>query len=731
MAFKPSLVQYVLRSGVRGFATTSSRSGQTLTVRDALNSALDEEMARDDKVLILGEEVAQYDGAYKVSRGLWRKYGDKRVIDTPITEMGFAGIAVGAAMAGLRPVCEFMTFNFSMQAIDHVINSAAKMFYMSAGQCHVPIVFRGPNGAAAGVGAQHSQCFGSWYSQCPGLKVRLPWPSWLLVLPVSWSQAPSFHYLEAPVTRVTGVDVPMPYAKSLEEACNPQHLWATAGVAFRRGYALRVCVTSSFSSHTAGCTVQPYCAILLRAAVMCRMPRACDLKTDPSLTVRELVVRCPQSDGIFETENMAQTIVILVSIFTCVALLSHVVTGFSFIYAPVPTDIIRHDHLRAPKSNSENSDNFNSRKFNSRSSKPPKKDLLENSEMRRKLSHDHTHRILHQGINLDVSKLLDELDSIVKNLHKTIHGSSFRENSHNSRNLVSTNPNNRVSTIVANLHEIFPDTQLKRSKRSSSFNGLFEHKMKSNSSIHDDNEPNNTRGDKDEDFQYVGTLRYWYNVGSKWLQSWRESITYVNDRILQSNFSDEYVDVLNSYLKHINVHIETQEEFDHILKEQQEFENTTKAWNTTRKKRYLTYDSLDTSPKNNYLFESEDYSYVDPSSLKEKLRESLDRLNKLHGHDKPLVEERDGGHGGYGGHSGPTYHHLDPYLVLAALAACVFFGVIALSLYCMSNPTACCAPADADAMDSGIRNSVFPFSESANLSIAGGQLQKLQEPALY
>lgn len=112
-----------------------------------------------------------------MSRGLWKKYGDKRVIDTPITEMGFAGIAVGAAFAGLRPICEFMTFNFSMQAIDHVINSAAKTFYMSAGTVNVPIVFRGPNGAAAGVAAQHSQCFGAWYSHCPGLKVISPYDS--------------------------------------------------------------------------------------------------------------------------------------------------------------------------------------------------------------------------------------------------------------------------------------------------------------------------------------------------------------------------------------------------------------------------------------------------------------------------------------------------------------------------------------------------------------------------
>lgn len=161
----------------RGFSTTKCLAAQQLTVRDALNQAIDEEMSRDERVFLMGEEVAQYDGAYKVSRGLWKKYGDKRVIDTPITEMGFAGIAVGAAMAGLKPICEFMTFNFSMQAIDHVINSAAKTFYMSAGTVNVPIVFRGPNGAAAGVAAQHSQCFAAWYAHCPGLKVVSPYDS--------------------------------------------------------------------------------------------------------------------------------------------------------------------------------------------------------------------------------------------------------------------------------------------------------------------------------------------------------------------------------------------------------------------------------------------------------------------------------------------------------------------------------------------------------------------------
>merc|ERR1711976_910112 len=171
------LVNGALKSQSRNLSTTASVSVKQLTVRDALNSAMDEELARDDRVFLLGEEVAQYDGAYKVSRDLYRKYGGKRVWDTPITEMGFAGIAVGAAMAGLRPICEFMTFNFSMQAIDHVINSAAKTFYMSAGTVPVPIVFRGPNGAAAGVAAQHSQCYAAWYGHCPGLKVVSPYSS--------------------------------------------------------------------------------------------------------------------------------------------------------------------------------------------------------------------------------------------------------------------------------------------------------------------------------------------------------------------------------------------------------------------------------------------------------------------------------------------------------------------------------------------------------------------------
>lgn len=156
-------------------ATPATGAPASMTVRDALNSAIDEELARDDRVFVIGEEVAEYDGAYKVTKGLHAKYGDRRVVDTPITEAGFTGLATGAAFAGLRPVCEFMTFNFSMQAIDHIVNSAAKTLYMSGGSINVPIVFRGPNGASAGVGAQHSQCFGAWYSSVPGLKVVSPY----------------------------------------------------------------------------------------------------------------------------------------------------------------------------------------------------------------------------------------------------------------------------------------------------------------------------------------------------------------------------------------------------------------------------------------------------------------------------------------------------------------------------------------------------------------------------
>ena len=146
-----------------------------LTLREALRDGMAEEMRRDEKVFLMGEEVASYQGAYKVSQHLLEEFGDKRVIDTPITEHGFAGLAVGAAFGGLRPVVEFMTFNFAMQAMDHIINSAAKTLYMSGGLVHCPIVFRGPNGAAARVGAQHSQCYASWYAHCPGLKVVAPY----------------------------------------------------------------------------------------------------------------------------------------------------------------------------------------------------------------------------------------------------------------------------------------------------------------------------------------------------------------------------------------------------------------------------------------------------------------------------------------------------------------------------------------------------------------------------
>ena len=147
----------------------------TQTVREALRDAMAEEMRRDDKVFLMGEEVAEYQGAYKVSQGLLDEFGAKRVIDTPITEHGFAGIGAGAAMYGLKPIVEFMTFNFAMQAIDQIINSSGKTLYMSGGQIENSIVFRGPNGAAARVAAQHSQCYGSWYAHVPGLKVIAPW----------------------------------------------------------------------------------------------------------------------------------------------------------------------------------------------------------------------------------------------------------------------------------------------------------------------------------------------------------------------------------------------------------------------------------------------------------------------------------------------------------------------------------------------------------------------------
>jgi pyruvate dehydrogenase E1 component beta subunit len=146
-----------------------------LSVREALCEAMAEEMRQDPDVFVMGEEVAEYQGAYKVTQGLLQEFGSNRVIDTPITEHGFAGLGVGAAFMGLKPIVEFMTFNFAMQAIDQIINSAAKTLYMSGGQMGCPIVFRGPNGPASRVGAQHSQCYASWYSHCPGLKVIAPY----------------------------------------------------------------------------------------------------------------------------------------------------------------------------------------------------------------------------------------------------------------------------------------------------------------------------------------------------------------------------------------------------------------------------------------------------------------------------------------------------------------------------------------------------------------------------
>ncbi|HEV2186043.1 MAG TPA: pyruvate dehydrogenase complex E1 component subunit beta, partial [Stellaceae bacterium] len=147
----------------------------TITVREALRDAIAEEMRRDDSVFLMGEEVAEYQGAYKVSQGLLQEFGPRRVIDTPITEQGFAGVGIGASFAGLRPIVEFMTFNFAMQAIDQIVNSAAKTRYMSGGQMACPIVFRGPNGIASRVAAQHSQCYASWYAHVPGLKVVAPY----------------------------------------------------------------------------------------------------------------------------------------------------------------------------------------------------------------------------------------------------------------------------------------------------------------------------------------------------------------------------------------------------------------------------------------------------------------------------------------------------------------------------------------------------------------------------
>ena len=169
VAVAPAIVEAV------GDEPVAAGNLNEITVREALRDAMAEEMRADDRVFVMGEEVAEYQGAYKVTQGLLAEFGAKRVIDTPITEQGFAGLGVGAAFGDLRPVIEFMTFNFAMQAIDQIINSAAKTLYMSGGQMGCPIVFRGPNGAASRVAAQHSQCYASWYAHCPGLKVVSPW----------------------------------------------------------------------------------------------------------------------------------------------------------------------------------------------------------------------------------------------------------------------------------------------------------------------------------------------------------------------------------------------------------------------------------------------------------------------------------------------------------------------------------------------------------------------------
>src|SRR5256885_1371804 len=216
----------------------------TLTYRDALNQALREEMQRDPNVFLMGEEVGVYQGAYKVSRGLLEEFGPQRIVDTPIAELGFAGIGVGAAMAGLRPVIEFMTWNFAVLALDQIVNSAAKILYESGGQVPIPIVFRGPNGAALQLAAQHSQAWESWLAHIPGLKVVAPatpadakgllqttnrgvvaeegWPRCGIgAQVVDIIQREAFDSLDAPVLRVTQADVPMPYNRQLERAAKP------------------------------------------------------------------------------------------------------------------------------------------------------------------------------------------------------------------------------------------------------------------------------------------------------------------------------------------------------------------------------------------------------------------------------------------------------------------------------------------------------------------------------
>ena len=177
IAEKPYLEKEKIASTTSNVDAVTVPNSSIISVREALRNAMAEEMRIDKNVFVMGEEVAEYQGAYKVTQGLLDEFGDKRVYDTPITEHGFAGIGIGAAFGNLKPIVEFMTFNFAMQAMDQIINSAAKTLYMSGGQMGCPIVFRGPNGAASRVAAQHSQCYASWYAHCPGLKVVSPWSS--------------------------------------------------------------------------------------------------------------------------------------------------------------------------------------------------------------------------------------------------------------------------------------------------------------------------------------------------------------------------------------------------------------------------------------------------------------------------------------------------------------------------------------------------------------------------
>ena len=177
IADKPYLEKQNIIQKPSNVINNNNEISSFISVREALRNAMAEEMRLDKNVFVMGEEVAEYEGAYKVTQGLLNEFGEKRVYDTPITEHGFAGIGIGAAFGNLKPIVEFMTFNFAMQAMDQIINSAAKTLYMSGGQMGCPIVFRGPNGAASRVAAQHSQCYASWYAHCPGLKVVAPWSS--------------------------------------------------------------------------------------------------------------------------------------------------------------------------------------------------------------------------------------------------------------------------------------------------------------------------------------------------------------------------------------------------------------------------------------------------------------------------------------------------------------------------------------------------------------------------